>query len=182
MFGYAWVTVLHLWLGLRFSHVLLAANASAIAWLCVLDGMSPSLLRCTTSHRLSSLTDPHKSETPSTKRNPHPVMQVGLLWAAAKAAAAEHRQPPRVGGHAAMRRCSQPRPRSGSAAVPRSSFTNSRICWRSSRCWQRVRSGGARQAAWQLGRAARPSRQERQPAGGHGGAVPLQQRIRRRLG
>jgi hypothetical protein len=31
--GYAWVTVLHLWLGLRFDHVLLAANASAIAWL-----------------------------------------------------------------------------------------------------------------------------------------------------
>lgn len=33
VFGYAWVTVLHLWLGLRFDHVLLAANASAVAWL-----------------------------------------------------------------------------------------------------------------------------------------------------
>ena len=33
VFGYAWVTILHLWLGLRFDHVLLAANASAIAWL-----------------------------------------------------------------------------------------------------------------------------------------------------
>jgi len=28
--------VLHLWMGLPFSHMLLAANASAIAWLCAL--------------------------------------------------------------------------------------------------------------------------------------------------